>query len=197
MPADPRLADSDTEEGIRAQVNSSFEEIVRLYQADVRIMTRRHFGSLAEADEVAQEVFVQVYRGLPGFRGESSLRTWILGLARNQIRVHIRNESRRRRRSETVVPPELLEAEAVEDVDPYQTDDAQEELDALNDCVTRLGDRQRWLVEAFYYQKKSAEMIASEVSQTAGAVRMLLMRIRKQLADCIRFKVTKRSEDQT
>ncbi|MBL8812571.1 MAG: sigma-70 family RNA polymerase sigma factor [Planctomycetaceae bacterium] len=197
MPTDPRLADSDTEEGIRAQVNSSFEEIVRLYQADVRIMTRRHFGSLAEADEVAQEIFVQVYRGLPGFRGESSLRTWILGLARNQIRVHIRNESRRRRRSETVVPPELLEAEAVEDVDPYQTDDAQEELDALNDCVTRLGDRQRWLVEAFYYQKKSAEMIASEVSQTAGAVRMLLMRIRKQLADCIRFKVTKRSEDQT
>ena len=197
MPTDPKLIESDAEEGLRAQASSSFEEIVRLYQADVRIMTRRHFGSLAEADEVAQEIFVQVYRGLHGFRGESSLRTWILGLARNQIRVHIRNESRRRRRSETVVPSELLEAEAVEDVDPFQTEDAQEELDALNDCVARLGDRQRWLVEAFYYHKKSAEMIASEVSQTAGAVRMVLMRIRKQLADCIRFKVTKRSEDQT
>ena len=197
MPTDPKLIESGAEEGVRAQANSSFEEIVRLYQADVRIMTRRHFGSLAEADEVAQEIFVQVYRGLSGFRGDSSLRTWILGLARNQIRVHIRNESRRRRRSETVVPPELLEAEAAEDVDPFQTEDAEEELDALKDCVARLGDRQRWLVEAFYYQKKSAEMIASEISQTAGAVRMLLMRIRKQLADCIRFKVTKRSEDQT
>ena len=197
MPTDPKLIESGAEEGVRAQANSSFEEIVRLYQADVRIMTRRHFGSLAEADEVAQEIFVQVYRGLSGFRGDSSLRTWILGLARNQIRVHIRNESRRRRRSETVVPPELLEAEAAEDVDPFQTEDAEEELGALKDCVARLGDRQRWLVEAFYYQKKSAEMIASEISQTAGAVRMLLMRIRKQLADCIRFKVTKRSEDQT
>lgn len=197
MPTDPKLIESGAEEGIHAQANSSFEEIVRLYQADVRIMTRRHFGSLAEADEVAQEIFVQVYRGLTGFRGESSLRTWILGLARNQIRVHIRNESRRRRRSETVVPPELLEAEVIEDIDPFQTEDAQEELDALKDCVARLNDRQRWFVEAFYYQKQSAEMIASEVSQTAGAVRMLLMRIRKQLADCIRFKVTRRSEDQT
>lgn len=197
MPIDPKLNDTVATEGIRLQSNSSFEEIVRSYQADVRILTRRHFGSLAEADEVAQEIFVQVYRGLSGFRGESSLRTWILSLARNQIRVHIRNESRRRRRSETVVPPEFLETKAVEDTDPFQTEEAEEKLKALSDCVARLGERQRSLLEAFYYQQQSAEMIASEFSRTAGSVRMLLMRIRKQLADCVRFSVKERSEEQT
>lgn len=197
MPIDPKLNDTVATEGIRLQSNSSFEEIVRNYQADVRILTRRHFGSLAEADEVAQEIFVQVYRGLSGFRGESSLRTWILSLARNQIRVHIRNESRRRRRSETVVPPEFLETKAVEDTDPFQTEEAEEILKALRDCVARLGERQRSLVQAFYYQQQSAEMIASEFSRTAGSVRMLLMRIRKQLADCVRFSVKERSEEQT
>ena len=138
-----------------------------------------------------------LFRSLSGFRGESSLRTWILSLARNQIRVHIRNESRRRRRSETVVPPEFLETKAVEDTDPFQTEEAEEILKALRDCVARLGERQRSLVQAFYYQQQSAEMIASEFSRTAGSVRMLLMRIRKQLADCVRFSVKERSEEQT
>lgn len=204
MPTDPKLVESTAEEGIRALANSSFEDIVRLYQADVRILARRHFGSPAEADDVAQEIFVQVYRGLSSFRGDSSVRTWILGIARNQIRLHIRNEGRRRRRSETIVPPELLESSAAtEDVDPFQTSDAVEELDALRDCVTKLNERQRWFVESFYFLKHSAEMIASEASLTPGAVRMLLMRIRKQLAECIRFKVsgsekvTGRDEDQT
>lgn len=190
MPTDPKLIETNAEEEIRTLANTSFEEIVRLYQADVRILARRHFGSPAEADEVAQEVFVKVYRGLGSFRGESSIRTWVLSIARNQIRLHIRNESRRRRSSETIVPPELLEAEAAEEVDPFQTSDAVEELDALRDCVSRLNERQRWFVESFYFLKHSAEMIASDASLTPGAVRMLLMRVRKQLAECIRFKVT-------
>lgn len=191
MPTDPKLIDSAAEENTRALANVSFEEIVRLYQADVRVLARRHFASPAEADEVAQEVFVQVYRGLSSFRGESTVRTWILGIARNQIRLHIRNESRRRRRSETIVPPEMLESSVItEDVDPFQTSNAVEELEALRDCVSRLNERQRWFVESFYYLKHSAEMIASEASLTSGAVRMFLMRIRKQLAECIRSKVT-------
>jgi RNA polymerase sigma-70 factor (ECF subfamily) len=191
LPSDPKFSESGSEEEIRALANSSFDEIVRLYQADVRILARRHFGSSSEADEVAQEIFVQVYRGLSRFRGESSVRTWILGIARNQIRLHIRNESRRRRRSETIVPPELLESSALtEDADPFQTGDAIEELDALRDCVTRLNERQRWFVESFYFLKHSAEMIAGEAALTPGAVRMFLMRIRKQLAECIRSKVT-------
>lgn len=198
MPIDPKLIESNAEKGIRALADSSFEDIVRLYQADVRILARRHFGNPAEADDVAQEIFVQVYRGLSSFRGDSSVRTWILGIARNQIRLHIRNESRRRRRSEVVVSPELLESSATtEDVDPFQSSDAVEELDALRDCMNRLNERQRWFVESFYFQNQSAETIAAEVSQTSGAVRMLLMRIRKQLAECIRLKVTGRDEDQT
>ena len=198
MPTDPKSADSNTEQEIRPPANSSFEEIVRLYQADVRILARRHFANPAEADDVAQEVFVQVYRGLSRFRGDSSLRTWILGIASNQIRVHIRNESRRRQRSEAVVPPELLESVATTmDLDPFQTNDAAEELDTLRDCMTRLNERQRWFVDSFYFQKHSAEVIAGECSLTPGAVRMLLMRIRRQLAECIRFKVTGGSEDQT
>ena len=198
MPADPKLIDSSAEEEIRKSANSSFEEIVRLHQADVRILVRRHFLSAAEADEVSQEIFVQVYRGLSRFRGDSSLRTWILGIARNQIRVHIRNETRRRRRSESIISPELLESSAsANDVDPFQNGNALEELDALRDCITRLSDRHRRLVELAYFERQSAEIIAADASLSPGAIRMSLMRIRKQLAACIRLKVTGCNEDPT
>lgn len=165
-----------------------------MYQADVRIMTRRHLNTLA-ADEVAQEVFVQLFRSIAGFRGDSSLRTWILGVTRNQIRVYIRNESRRQRRSATVMSPELLESEeAMTDHDPFRLEQATHELTALRNCLQKLGERPRQVVEDFYFNKRSAESIAADRKQTPAAVRMLLMRVRKRLGECIRSKVNEHGE---
>ncbi len=64
---------------------------------------RRVFGlchriaGVADAEEVAQEVFVRVFRGLPSFRGDSALGTWIYRLAVNAALSHV---ARRGRRSE-------------------------------------------------------------------------------------------------
>lgn len=165
-----------------------------MYQADVRIMTRRHLNTLA-ADEVAQEVFVQLFRSIKGFRGDSSLRTWIRGVTRNQIRVYLRNESRRQQRSAIVMSPELLESEqAMADHDPLRLEHARHELAALQHCLQQLGERPRQIVEDFYFNKRSAESIAADRKQTPAAVRMLLMRVRKRLGECIRSKVNENGE---
>ena len=166
-----------------------------MYQADVRIMTRRHLNNTIAADEVAQEVFVQLFRCIAGYRGDSSLRTWILGVTRNQIRLHLRNETRRIRRSATVMSPELLESEqAITDHDPFRHDDARHELTALQQCLKKLGERTRQVVEDFYFNKRSAESIAADRQQTPAAVRMLLMRVRKRLGECIRSQVSEHRE---
>lgn len=166
-----------------------------MYQADVRVMTRRHLNTFSAADEVAQEVFVQLFRSISGFRGDSSLRTWILGVTRNQIRLYLRNESRRKRRSATVMSPELLESEAVmTDHDPFYLEHATDELAALQNCLKKLGKRPRQIVEEFYFNKRSAESIAADRQQTAAAVRMLLMRVRKRLGECIRSQVFEHGE---
>lgn len=166
-----------------------------MYQQDVRIMTRRHLDNCTAADEVAQEVFVQIFRSISAFRGDSSLRTWILGVTRNQIRLHLRNETRRKRRSPTVVSPELLEAEqAITDYDPFCHNDAKLELNALRNCLQKLGERPRQIVEDFYFSKRSAEAIADDRQQTPAAVRMLLMRVRKRLGECIRSQMIEHGE---
>ena len=161
-------------------------------------MTRRHLNNSLAADEVAQEVFVQLFRSIGGFRGDSSLRTWILGVTRNQIRVFLRNETRRKRRAATVISPELLESEkAITDHEPFRLEDAQYELTALRNCLQKLGERPRQVVEKFYFNKQSAESIAADRQQTPAAVRMLLMRVRKRLGECIRSQINEHEKANT
>ncbi|MEQ9410235.1 MAG: sigma-70 family RNA polymerase sigma factor [Fuerstiella sp.] len=190
MTADSNAIETELAEKAREQPREAFEAVLRLYQADIRILTRRYFGNSAEADEVAQEAFVQVYQSMAKFRQEGSLRAWVMAIARNQILLYFRNESRRRRLTGVIIPPEILEINATTtDTDPLRHGTAEAELDALQDCLLRLGDSPRALVEAFYFQGRSAEVLAAENGKNAGAIRMMLMRIRKQLGKCIRTKL--------
>ena len=183
--------ETELSEKARDNPREAFEVVLRLYQADVRVLMRRYFGNSAEADEVAQEVFVQVYQNMAKFRQEGTLRAWVLAIARNQILLHRRNESRRKRLTGFTMPPELLEVgTTASDPDPILHESAEAELDALQDCLNRLGDQPRALIEAFYFQGQPAESIATETGKNAGAIRMMLMRIREQLGKCIRGKLS-------
>lgn len=190
MTADSNATETELAEKARENPREAFEAVLRLFQADIRILTRRHFSNSAEADEIAQEVFVQVYHSMAKFRQEGSLRAWVMAIARNQILLHLRNETRRRRRTGVIIPPEILEIEATTiDVDPFQHETAEAELHALQDCLHRLGDEPRALVEAFYFLGTSAESLAAQKGKNAGTIRMMLLRIRKQLGKCIRTKL--------
>jgi len=61
----------------------AFSELVRRYERRVFALVVRMIGSRSEADELTQEVFLQVFKALDGFRGESKLSTWIFRIAVN------------------------------------------------------------------------------------------------------------------
>ena len=56
----------------------AFERVVRENRRAVYMMARRLLDSHEEADEAAQQAFVRAWRARGGFRGESSLRTWLM-----------------------------------------------------------------------------------------------------------------------
>lgn len=189
LTAHRNATETELAEKARENPREAFEGVLRLYQTDVRVLMRRHFGDSAEADEVAQEVFVQIYQSIDKFRQEGSLRAWVMAIAKNQILLYFRNETRRRRLTGLIIPPDILAINATStDADPFNHGTAEAEVRALQDCLHRLGDRPRSLVEAFYFEGRSAEAIAAEHGKNAGAIRMLLLRIRKQLGKCIRMK---------
>lgn len=79
----------------------AFEEIVRRYQGRVFRLASR-LTSDTDAPDVLQETFLQVYRHLPSFRGESRFGTWLYRIATNVALMQRRSQARR--------PAESLEA---------------------------------------------------------------------------------------
>ena len=66
-----------------AHDESAFNELVTAYERRVFALVYRMLGRRAEAEDLAQEVFVQVFKNIGQFRGESKLSTWIYKIAVN------------------------------------------------------------------------------------------------------------------
>ena len=65
---------------LRAGDAPAFEELVMTYQHRVFGVALRMLGNRAEAEEVAQEVFVRAHRALGDFRGDAKLSTWLYAI---------------------------------------------------------------------------------------------------------------------
>lgn len=70
-------------ERLRARDERAFDALVRAFERRVLALVARMLGNPSEAQDVAQEVFVQVFRAIEQFRGESKLSTWIFRIAVN------------------------------------------------------------------------------------------------------------------
>jgi RNA polymerase sigma-70 factor (ECF subfamily) len=66
-----------------ARDERAFNELVRTYERRVFTLALRMIGNRAEAEDLAQEVFVQVFKAIGSFRGESKLSTWIYRITIN------------------------------------------------------------------------------------------------------------------
>jgi RNA polymerase sigma-70 factor, ECF subfamily len=73
----------------------AFQEVVRLYQHKVFNLVLRMLGSREEAEDVAQEVFVTVFKSIDGFRGESKFSTWLYRIAANHCKNRMKYLGRR------------------------------------------------------------------------------------------------------
>jgi RNA polymerase sigma-70 factor (ECF subfamily) len=165
----------------------AFGEMVRRHQAAVRMALASLISCPSTVDDIAQDVFVAAYQNLASMRHEQALRSWLIGIARNKAKLHIRTEIRRRDREKDAFAVrlqqwklELLEGGADDEID------GSDPLDVLQACVERLGPSSRELVADHYFVGETVESIAGRKNQKSGALRMKLLRIRRALAKCIR-----------
>ena len=83
-------ADLELAERCRAGDADAFEELYRQHSRRLFGLVFRMTGSAEDAEDLLQEVFLQVHRKLAGFRGESTLGTWLYRLAMNHCLDHLR-----------------------------------------------------------------------------------------------------------
>jgi RNA polymerase sigma-70 factor (ECF subfamily) len=86
--------DAATLERLRTGDNAAFEALVERYDRALRRVARTFVQTDALADDVVQETWLAVIRGLDGFEGRSSLRTWIFKILANRARTRAAREAR-------------------------------------------------------------------------------------------------------
>jgi RNA polymerase sigma-70 factor, ECF subfamily len=165
----------------------AFADLVRLHQAAVRWRLVRSLRDPSTADDLAQEVFLVAYKNLATCRSANGLRGWLLGIARNLATQHIRGESRRRKRERGPLAVQLAmwRVEQLQQ-NPEEGVEHERTLETLRHCFEQLAPESRRVVDEHYLQRQTVESIAQRQGRAAGAVRMMLLRIRKVLGECIR-----------
>ena len=98
--AQSSLSDEDARllRGLRAGIESAYEELLSRYQQPVYGIVYRLLGDQNDACDVVQEIFLKVFRSVHSFKERSSLRTWIYRIAVNEAHNHRRWFSRHRKR---------------------------------------------------------------------------------------------------
>lgn len=81
---------SGTEDLDKPGPEGAFELLVSEHQRQIYSMALRLTGNAAAADDITQETFIAAWRHLGGFRGESSLKTWLFRIAANKVRSYWR-----------------------------------------------------------------------------------------------------------
>jgi RNA polymerase sigma-70 factor (ECF subfamily) len=153
---------------------AAFGAVIRRSQADVWRLAA-HLVGREDADDVTQEVFLRVYRALPGYRGEASARTWVLAIARRTCADVIRRTRRRRRLHERV---------AAHRADPSTP--AGESSVCLGDLVARLDDDRRSAFVLTQVVGCSYQEAAEVCGTPVGTIRSRVARARLDLLEQLR-----------
>ncbi len=169
---------------------SAFEALVRKYQSWVFTLAHRMLGDRAEAEDMAQEIFLKVYRALPQFEGKSTFSTWLYTIATNHCLSHL--ESRRRRpRLQEMIRSARTEGnpDPVEDrvADPApRADQVLEKADLrrlIQEQLLRLTPEHRAILVLRDIQGLAYEEIGGLLGLEPGTVRSRLHRARTELKE--------------
>lgn len=86
----------------------AFEELYRQHSTRLFNLAWRMCGTRADAEDLLQEIFLQAYRKLPDFRGDSSVGTWLYRLAMNRCLDHLKSRQTRANSSTTTLDEESI-----------------------------------------------------------------------------------------
>ncbi|MBV5314698.1 MAG: RNA polymerase sigma factor [Prolixibacteraceae bacterium] len=184
-------------EGIQQGDRKSFQILVETYQRMVVNTCLGIVHSKDDAEDLAQDVFMEIFRTAENFRGDAKLSTWLYRIATNRSLNHIRNNKRKRffqSIEETFTggrnrPSEISENRADQ---PDQNITDQQRSDLLHRAIDRLPEKQRIAFTLNKYEELPYQQIAEIMEISLASVESLIHRAKKnlqeQLLDCYKKK---------
>jgi len=161
---------------IREGDMDAFRLLVETHQARVIGTISKMLGSDAESEDLAQQVFIRIWKSAPRYKPTAKFTTWLFRITRNLVF----NELRRKRHfvdqaEEIPEPKERAEKE------PDQVLLDEELQVAIQDAINRLPESQRMAIILRRYEEMPYEEIAKVMGTTVPAVKSILFRARAEL----------------
>lgn len=182
------VSDKELIEMFKKGEEKAFEEIVRRYQKKVYNTIYRILGNPEDANDLAQEVFIRVYRKLHLFQGKASFSTWLFTITSNLCRDELRKRQRRlkiRSLSEPIrykdgeIEQEILD----ESMTPERISINRELRDEIQAVIDKLPDEQKEAIVLREFQGFSYEEIAEIVGVALGTVKSRISRARRNIRE--------------
>jgi RNA polymerase sigma factor (sigma-70 family) len=170
----------------------TFEQLVRDHQSMVFRTLLRLTGSREHLDDLAQDVFLRLYRALPSFRGDALITTYVYRIAVNVAQ----DEWKRRRRDRDTHVSLSDDTSAWEDRLPHPDRNAEEQLEerefqqSVEDQLQRLSQIERTILVLYHQEERSYEQIAYALGMPIGTIRTHLHRGRKKLREALQQRQT-------
>jgi RNA polymerase sigma-70 factor (ECF subfamily) len=171
-----KIAEHELVERCRQGDETAFRELVDQYKGLVFALIARSISNRARAEELAQDVFLKVHKGLPYFRGEARLSTWLY-----RIVINVLSQERPERTTS-------LDGQNAGDdrpaIQPVADDRAFGDLvlkDRLHKAIERLPAQYQVLINGHYLKGMRYEDLAEALELPMGTVKTHLHRAKRQL----------------
>ena len=173
------LSDQDLLEGLRAQSEPHFGELYNRYFQRIYNFVYARMRNHAETEEVVQETFLAVFRSFANYRGQSSLLSWIYGIAKNTTNNHLRRAKSQTERIDLADDDELVPRISIGEGMPDEQLDMQRFGDLLAERLEGLADWQAEIFEMRHFENLSIPEISRRTSRSSDAVRSSLYRVKR------------------
>jgi RNA polymerase sigma-70 factor (ECF subfamily) len=184
---DQRRSEEDAEDvrlmGLVARGDTSaFEQVIERHQALVAGTAARMLGSNSDVDDIAQQVFIRVWKSARRYVPRAKFTTWLLKITRNLVFNELRR-ARRRAHVPLQLEPGAEEIPLKDETNPApDTSLLEEELQrAIEEAIMQLPESQRMALVLRRYEQLSYEQIAEVLDLSVPAVKSVLFRARTEL----------------
>lgn len=162
---------------------NAFSVLVDRYKDLVYTLSLRMMKNREEAEEVAQDTFIKMYKSLNKFKGDSKFSTWVYRVAYNTCLDRLKKN---KRTQQTVAIDEYTEHQVKTIDNALDKIEAKERKMVIQQCLEQLSSDDSFILTLFYFEELSLDEIAKIVGLKPNNVKVKLHRSRKRLATILK-----------
>lgn len=162
----------------RQERDALFRTLVQAHGTRLQRFIIKNIGHAGDAEDLAQQAFLEAVRSYETFKGQSELSTWLYGIAMNLVRNHL---SRAPHRRYTFSSDDELEDMAADTLSPAQAHEQTQHMQHLQSALAELPQAMREVLLMVGMDELSYEEAAALLTVPVGTVRSRLSRARSTL----------------